>query len=362
MTTEPTNGHDEGFSPESSNQPSAGQKLQAAREAAGLSIQDVATRLNLRRQVIVDIENDDAQSSLSITYRKGYIRSYAKLVNVPESEVLDTTYHHQDAVKPLKIDNFAQPILDERRRDGKLKWLTILIIIVVLASLGAWWWQNHSLKDILPSSMSQSGSVNISNILPDDDKSAAPANADDKGSTDTKKPANDAQALPSAAMPSPPANAAAKAQQVAAELDKPGSEQTPTSSEHPSSETALTSSVASNANPQPSESENAAGDNSDSHTLSDTAPASSEPSQAIPAHQLELSFSKACWIQVKDAAGNRLAVGVKQPGQVLQLNGQPPYKLILGVPDGVSIKYGGKELAFNNNSANGRTAHISVPN
>lgn len=359
MTTEPTNSHDEGFSSqESSNQPSVGQKLQAAREAAGLSIQEVATRLNLRRQVIVDIESDNTQASLSVTYRKGYIRSYAKLVNVPESEVLDTTYHHQDAVKPIKLDNLANPVIDERRRDGKLKWLTIFIILVVLASLGAWWWQNHSLKDILPSSLSQSGSLNISGVLPNDDNSRMP-NTDDKGGTEVKQQAKDEQSLPTAAMPSPPANAAAKAEQVAAELDKPGSDETPTMDQHPSSETALTSSVVTTANTQSSGSESTSGDSS-SKVVSDES--NTDHGVATPAHQLELKFSKACWIQVKDAAGNRLAVGVKQPGQVLQLNGQPPYKLILGVPDGVSIKYGGKELAFNNSSANGRTAHISVPN
>ncbi|CAG9297467.1 cytoskeleton protein RodZ [Celerinatantimonas diazotrophica] len=358
MTTEPTNSHDEGFSSqEESNQPSAGQKLQAAREAAGLSIQEVATRLNLRRQVIVDIESDNAQASLSLTYRKGYIRSYAKLLNVPENEVLDTTYHHQDAVKPIKLDNLAQPLLEERRRDGKLKWLTILIILVVLASLGAWWWQNHSLKDIWPSSLSKSGSLNISSILPDDDSSQS-SNTNGTNSADTQQAKN--EQLPTAAMPSPPANAAAKAEKVAAELDKPGSDETPTTDRDPSAETALTSSVITSSNSQTSESESAAGD-SNAEQVAANKP-NAVQGLATPAHQLELKFSKACWIQVKDAAGNRLAVGVKQPGQVLQLNGQPPYKLILGVPDGVSIKYGGKELAFNNNSANGKAAHISVPN
>ncbi|MFM2486470.1 cytoskeleton protein RodZ [Celerinatantimonas yamalensis] len=329
------------------SQPSAGQRLKEAREAAGLSAQDVATRLNLRCQVIVDIEDDNAQQTLSTTFFKGYIRSYAKLLNIPESSVLDTTYHHQDAVKPVKMDKFSKPVLEERRRDGKLKWLTLLIIVIVLASLGGWWWQNHSLKDFLPSSFSQSGELNISHLLPTGDSSKVEAPVAQSAAQIAKSKQD---ALPTAAMPSPPADAATEAAKVATQLDTPQASDTSQGANKVSSApVAQTAAVDSTQVAQPAPL---------SHTI--TQPTTSPVS--VPSGQLQLSFSKACWIEVSDAAGNRLAVGVKQPGQVLELNGQAPYSVVLGVPDGVSIKYGGKPVLFNSSNVNGKTAHITVPN
>ncbi|HET7925168.1 MAG TPA: helix-turn-helix domain-containing protein, partial [Rhodanobacteraceae bacterium] len=70
--------------PEStSGQPSFGQRLRAAREAKGLSHNDVAQRLRLPLRLIGRLENDDYSGMEQGVYLRGYLSSYARLVGVP---------------------------------------------------------------------------------------------------------------------------------------------------------------------------------------------------------------------------------------------------------------------------------------
>ncbi|CAG9000743.1 MAG: Cytoskeleton protein RodZ [Candidatus Celerinatantimonas neptuna] len=333
---------------------SLGQELKEAREAAGLSAQDVAARLNLRLQVIHDIESDNVEQHISDLFYKGYVRSYAKLLNISESQILAEYNLTHEPIKPVKMHTFSQPILDERTRDGRLKWLTWLIILILLVLLGWWWWQNHSLTSMLPQSLTHS-SLNISKDLQQADSTAKTQNASEKSGAKQKLQ------LPTAAMPSPPANAAKEAEKVAAELthiNKASSKNNTGAVSTQSTKADInTASLAASV-----DSMNLSAQKSVTPSTSSAQTAKKQPLTADQlAHQLTITFSKACWIEVRDAAGNRLAVGIKQPGQVLKLNGQPPYKLVLGVPDGVDIRYGGKPVLFKA-SGSGLTARITVPN
>ncbi|KHP84597.1 hypothetical protein QS30_20185 [Salmonella enterica subsp. enterica serovar Senftenberg] len=63
-----------------------GVRLRNAREQLGLSQQAVAERLCLKVSTVRDIEEDKAPSDLASTFLRGYIRSYARLVHVPEED------------------------------------------------------------------------------------------------------------------------------------------------------------------------------------------------------------------------------------------------------------------------------------
>lgn len=67
---------------------STGVRLRNAREQLGLSQQAVAERLCLKVSTVRDIEEDKAPADLASTFLRGYIRSYAKLVHIPEDELL----------------------------------------------------------------------------------------------------------------------------------------------------------------------------------------------------------------------------------------------------------------------------------
>ncbi len=65
-----------------------GSHLKTAREARRMTIDEVANRLRLTKNMVMDIEADNYNSRLAFTFIKGYLRAYARLVHVPPEVVL----------------------------------------------------------------------------------------------------------------------------------------------------------------------------------------------------------------------------------------------------------------------------------
>ena len=72
---------------ESSAGISAGAMLREAREAAKLSIEEVASELHLVSDVVIALENGDRSKVPSRVFTLGYLKNYAKLVNIPYEQV-----------------------------------------------------------------------------------------------------------------------------------------------------------------------------------------------------------------------------------------------------------------------------------
>lgn len=66
-----------------------GQLLKAAREAASMSLDDIAKQLRLSVDTVCDIERDDYAKIGVRTYVRGYLCSYARLVSVSEAQILE---------------------------------------------------------------------------------------------------------------------------------------------------------------------------------------------------------------------------------------------------------------------------------
>lgn len=63
--------------------------LKEARKELNLTLEDISSRLRLRVEVLEQIEADQFDMGKLATFTRGYYRSYAKVVNVPEQKVLD---------------------------------------------------------------------------------------------------------------------------------------------------------------------------------------------------------------------------------------------------------------------------------
>src|SRR5688500_8153862 len=64
-----------------------GARLRIAREALHFSQKDVAMRLHLSPHIIQIIESEDLRQAPPATFMRGYLRSYAKLLNVDDVEI-----------------------------------------------------------------------------------------------------------------------------------------------------------------------------------------------------------------------------------------------------------------------------------
>jgi cytoskeleton protein RodZ len=61
---------------------SIGQMLREARESQGLSVEEVATRLRLMQRQVEAIEADDFASLGQPVFARGFVRNYAKLLDL----------------------------------------------------------------------------------------------------------------------------------------------------------------------------------------------------------------------------------------------------------------------------------------
>jgi cytoskeletal protein RodZ len=67
---------------------SAGQMLAAAREAAGLSLDDVAHATKLRASILAAMEDDDFSHCGGTVYARGQLRTIAPVVGLDPDELV----------------------------------------------------------------------------------------------------------------------------------------------------------------------------------------------------------------------------------------------------------------------------------
>lgn len=120
-----------------------GLRLRAAREALQLSEKEAGARLHLSPKYIAIMENEDFENGLPATFIRGYLRSYARLLNLSEYEIniaieqLGITSPQQTPIAPIL---HAQPV---NRSDRYVRWITYLVLLI-LVGLVALWWHSHS--------------------------------------------------------------------------------------------------------------------------------------------------------------------------------------------------------------------------
>src|SRR5579872_1449847 len=64
-----------------------GARLKAAREAMNLSQKEAAIRLHLNPNILQILESEDFQKAPPATFIRGYLRSYARLLNFNEEDI-----------------------------------------------------------------------------------------------------------------------------------------------------------------------------------------------------------------------------------------------------------------------------------
>lgn len=279
------------------------------------------------------------------TFLRGYIRSYAKLVHVPEEE-LATLIGKQAPINVPKVASMQGVSLrkSRKKRDGWLMGFTWLIVFVVLGLTGAWWWQNH-----------QAQQEEISNMA---DQSTAQLNQDNAQGQSIPLNSGDASAQ-NAAQPAAPADASANATasqaQNAIPLNTvPGS--------------------ATSGNTTPGTATNAGTVQTQQPTTDQTSqPAPAEtPSSTLPtgdaqattaaadADAVTMTFNSNCWLQIDDATGKSLFSGIKKGGETLSVKGKAPYKLKIGAPGAVEIQYQGKPVDLSRFVKSNRVARLTL--
>lgn len=121
---------------------SIGEMLRNKRIVKYYSIEDIAKQLRLSPNTIIALESDDYTSLPGITFVRGYIRSYAKLLEIAEESVMArfqsiSASEPEPALPPVTLFKKQASV-----NDRGIRWLSYLILLV-LAALVIMWWRSH---------------------------------------------------------------------------------------------------------------------------------------------------------------------------------------------------------------------------
>lgn len=131
--------------PEPSEQalpPTPGGLLEATRVAAGLSIKQVASRLQISPREVEAMESDRYDELSGALFVRGYLRGYAHLLELPSSMVLGAL----DKQRPTLVVQGSPSTTTSPPNSHALRpvrnilwWLTTMLVILA----GAWWYTQH---------------------------------------------------------------------------------------------------------------------------------------------------------------------------------------------------------------------------
>ena len=279
-----------------------GALLMAERRAQSLSLGDIARQLKLSVRQVEALERDDHDAFAGMVFVRGFLRNYAKLLQLDPEPLLALTRASSPAAQPPVVTpaqarhtNTARLTLPGR---GWVLAVLVLIVLVVAAIF-----ENR--------------------------RSQAPA------------PARPLPPAPLAANPqhaeSPPATATAPA---AAPALAPAA--APALAPAPAPVPAALAPAAEPQGPSP------AGPAAANAPAIASAPAvAGKPAQAAPAarttaaaeQQLKLVFEGPAWVEVKDASGAVIFSQLNDQGVERTVKGRPPLTLVIGNAHAVRVSY-----------------------
>ena len=309
-----------------------GSLLSQARNAKGFTAADIAQKLRLKVGIIEALERDEVLSTISLTFTKGYVRSYAKLLGLNENHIIQlfNELHISDDLTPKKMQSFSRKV---SREHNDSRWMIVtysIIALVILLSI-LWWVQHQSepffaAKSNVPEaeqSVSESLQTPVFDAIEDDSFTLNAVEIDSELTDLTN------------------------ATEAEVEIET-GSDLAPyEQAEFADETTTAIPDFIPNTNPENINQVLTVLENNDPDVESELRLFADDNESMQDSNELvELifSFSGDCWIKITDATGNDIAYGVKKAGRVMPVIGQAPFSVILGAPRSVNVQYDGEPI------------------
>ena len=351
------------------NENSPGKQLTKAREALGLTQEQIAIRLHLRLRSIQAVEQDQPEEGVSVTFNKGYVRLYAKLVHLDEVALLEAYDKiHKQNNQPAKLQSFSRRVTREAH-DYRWNLVTIVVVLLVLGSVVGWWvQQSDSFKDsqrFVADTFDSLFNETQNTQIPDSENESPLSNeADDAADEADVVRLNTGPEIPDEAV---------------AELDESLNQD-----EQDIGDDAIQNQVIDTKTNIEDNLENLGENPNDIidsavTTGNDIINVAREPLNEVVDDadsffgsggdfivnddgtvDMAFTFNDDCWVSVKDVNGEVIAIGVKAKGRVMRVSGLPPIQVILGTAQVVELNFGGLEVDMSAYPG-GRSANFTLP-
>jgi len=298
-----------------------GSLLSEARIKSGLTVVDVANKLNFRITLVNNIEADIFDKTLPDTYNRGYLKNYAKLVNVSITDVIEM-YEKMNVFQEnhAKMQSFSRGTM-KKTQNNILMWITYLILTIFIVFTVMWWLQEDKASHSGESSPVASTSL--------------PAKDDETMTEKLVQPLQQSEIVEEASLEN--ANNIATTERANNVIEGSASTvNTPMNAVTANNDTITQSLVA---EAETVEAETAKIET----TVAQTTPEVIKPEETALT-KVVFTFAGDCWVNIHDALGERVAWGVKKSGYVMTINVKAPLKITIGKPELVEIDFGGESI------------------
>ena len=306
-----------------------GQLLRATRMARGLSIEEVARTIKFTPRQIEALERDDYVSLPGATVVRGFMRSYAKFLQLDATSVL-AGYESQMpklAASMGEVSDIGASLPTPGKGGfaggGRLK-LILAALALLLAALAYFYWPLAGVDFPLRSEMSQ---VVPTSSMPSQQASIVSPSADSHTGAQSAAPTGQAGKELGVASVHTPAMSAP----VEGGMPVAAGNTLPQGGAQPAAGTGVV-------NPQLTAATTAVGTTpANTNPTSQALPSKLLPSAELP--QLMFVFADRAWVEVKDATGRVLLAQNSMPQTQQRVSGKPPFDIVIGNASRVKLLY-----------------------
>jgi cytoskeleton protein RodZ len=266
-----------------------GNRLATARRQQQLDLKAVASQMHLSGDVVAALEAGDESALPAMTFVRGYIKTYARLLGLDEKQILGLIPAGESyRPAPLKAVGLRSP---RRRRQPTSKWLLWLTGVVAVAALVVY---GVPVVERLWNRNAEPGQSADENALP--------------------LPAEEHHGLQPMDLPALPEETP----------EQPAPEE-PAVVPESEFDTGQTPAVEAEAPPAPSQDE--------------APPAAETTGPAL----IRLRFTADSWVEM-ESHGRKLVVGTQTAGSERSVRAEPPVQILLGNASAVELEYRGKPV------------------
>lgn len=315
-----------------------GDRLQAARIAAGKSREEMAQHMHLSIQIVEAIEENDFNEITAPIFVRGYLRSYARLVGLSETDIIEQ-YNQQFSYDDPPIASTSNTPQDISINDARVKWTSYGLVFALIILLGVWWWNNHG-TDPIPVAENAPLVSTGDEQLPLD-QSMSPVVSADEAPPELEvvtEVATEVLAAPQSPEitlqdSEPPASESLAAEVDAVELEVA----VETADENVITEAEMVAEV-------------------DSESALETT-----ETVEFSLDRLQIQTAADTWAEIKDSEGTRFIYDLLAKGADVEYVGVAPFSIFLGNATEASIQLNGVEQNFSSHVRSNRTARFQLP-
>lgn len=340
----------------------ASQLLSEAREAMGMSQEEVAQELYLIPSYIRHIDNDEIEKIDKQAFVRGYLRSYAKLVHLDGDDMVARYEKSQGAVpQTIEIRGVTQESVGSINFTGPVIQTGVLGLVGLIAVIAIVWFLVSSGDDEAeaPVAVSEKVSEGVSAVTePANDEAAVdtvgmpetevqePLTASDTQTSET----SDAQTADNSETEEPQPDAVDAAPEAANPVNQPTD-----------SEPEVSNSIAEIADEIELEVPEAEQAEMIGKTISINRGDGVIRVDAGGEDELRFSFSDECWVEIEDADGDAIYGDLNRDGDELVVLGVAPFEVLFGKAPAVTMVFNGQAFDLRPHTTSVDTAKVRVP-